>query len=57
MVTKKEIINEIEKVDSELGHFWKNGQYRYGVKFYYGKLEKYNKNKLSRILENLKKVV
>lgn len=57
MVTKKEIINEIEKVDSELGHFWKNGQYRYDVKFYYGKFEKYNKNKLSRILENLKKVV
>jgi hypothetical protein len=57
MVTKADIIREIKRKDSELGSFWKDGNYRYGVKFYYGKLEKYNKKKLGKILESLKKVM
>jgi hypothetical protein len=55
MITKKEIINEIKRIDQKQGHFFENGSYRYGIKFYYGKLEKYNKDKLNKILENLRK--
>ena len=53
--SKRDIIFEIERIDAEKGHFHPNGQYRYGVKFYYGKLEKYPKEKLIKILEHLKK--
>lgn len=57
MTTKDDIIRDIERRDSELGHFWKEGNYRYGVKFYYGKLEKYKKSKLQNILDNMNKVM
>ena len=52
---KKQIISQIETLDNQLGYFHKNGNYRLGVKFYYGKLEKYNKDKLIGILNNLLK--
>jgi len=55
VVTKREIIMEIEEEDARQGHFYEDGHYRYDVKFYYGKLEKYNKAKLIGILENLRK--
>lgn len=51
---KREIIRQIERKDAEQGHFYPSGQYRYGIKFYYGKLEKYNKRQLARILESQK---
>lgn len=44
MVTKQDIIGEIEREDERQGHFYKSGQYRQGVKFYYGVLDKYNKD-------------
>jgi len=52
---KKQIISEIEMEDEKQGHFYKDGHYRYGIKFYYGKLDKYPKEKLEKILSNLKK--
>ena len=55
MVTKRELIMEIEREDRRLGHFWKAGNYRYGVHYYYGKLEKYNKKWLENLLNRLKK--
>ena len=51
---KAQIIREIETIDNERGH-WFNEHYRFGIKFYYGKLEKYNKTKLTGILNNLKR--
>lgn len=55
MMLKSQIIREIQVIDAELGHFHPVGNYRYGIKFYYGGLEKYPKVKLLKILENLKK--
>lgn len=52
--TKREIIYSIERLDAEKGHFYPEGNYRYGVKFYYGKLEKYPKYKLIQIENNMK---
>lgn len=54
-MTKQGIIRAIEAEDERLGHFYSNGQYRHGIKFYYGKLEKYPLKKLEGMLENLKR--
>ena len=54
-VTKVDIINKIMVEDRRQGKFYKNGQYRYGIKYYYGGLNKYNKDKLNAILKNLKR--
>jgi len=53
--TKREIISNINYIDSKEGRFYPNGHYKYPVTFYYGKLEKYPKEKLLKIEENLKK--
>jgi hypothetical protein len=54
-LSKSELISKIESKDREKGHFHPNGQYRYGTKFYYGKLEKYNKTKLRSILNEVER--
>jgi len=54
MVTKQEIIRQINREDERQGLFYKAGNPRYKMEYHYGKLDKYNKARLSQMLQRLK---